>query len=112
MASSPDEGSDYFGFTDFHSYKDFVIYVLSCAPDLFPEEDWLRPEEQMNLDRAFAGLRRGLNLAEQETIDSSALAEGRRLVDDAYALYRAGQNHAGQTELEKLSSLLAKLPSQ
>jgi hypothetical protein len=107
--SSPENNAAYFGFTDLPGFKDYVVYVLSCAPDLFPEEEWRRPEEQMNLERAFVGLRLGLNILAQQTDDSALLDECTKLVDEAGAQYHAGQDHAGQSKLEELERILGKL---
>lgn len=110
--SSLKEKCSSLGFTDLHSFKDYVVYVLSCAPDMFPPEDWRGPEEQMNLDRAFVGLRYGLELTAREKGDSPLLAKCRELVEEAYGLYRVGQDHAGQLKLEEMDKLLMTLPSQ
>jgi hypothetical protein len=113
MAStSPERDPAYFGFTDLHGFKDFVVEVLAGAPDDFMEMDWLAPEEQMNLDRAFVGLRYGLGLALTEKGDSDTLARCRALVDDAYADYDAGRDHAGQLKLEEVEKLLKRLPTE
>lgn len=37
-------------------YHDFLVYVYIHAPNEFPEEDYLQPHEQMNLDKAFSKL--------------------------------------------------------
>jgi len=58
--SSPEKDPAYFGFTDLHGFKDFVAEVIVCAPDMFIPMDWLKPDEQMNLERDFVGLRYGL----------------------------------------------------
>ncbi len=114
MASSSPETNPakYFGFRDLHGFKDFVVYVYSCAADLFPEDDWRGPDEQMNLQRAFVGLRYGLSLAAAEKWDSDTLARCRALVDEAYADYCAGRDHAGQIKLEEVEKLLKKLPTK
>lgn len=110
--SSPENDARYFGFTDLHSFKDFVGYVLLCAPDLFPPEDWLKPEEQMNLDRAFVGLRYGLDLSETEKGASDTIAQCRQLVEESYAEYRAGRDAEGQRKLEEVDKLLSEIPSR
>lgn len=111
-SSSPETNPAYFGFTDLHGFKDFVVEVITGAPDDFMEMDWLKPDEQMNLDRAFIGLRYGLKLTAQEKGESTLLAKCRALVEEAYALYRAGQDNDGQAKLEEMESLLNTLPSQ
>ena len=50
----------YFGFDDVHAFKDYLGMVLCCAPDLFIEEEWLPPDQQMNLERALKGCGTGL----------------------------------------------------
>ena len=114
MASiSPEQDpATYFGFTDLHGFKDFVVYVLSCAPDLFPEDDWRAPDQQMNLERAFLGLRYGLQLMATEKGESHLLNECRQLVDEALTEYRAGRDHDGQKKLEQVENLLRKVPSR
>ena len=111
MASSPDI-PDTYGFNDLHSFKDFVCYVYACAPDLFPFDDWRSPEDQMTLERAFVGLRYGLDLAAKEKGESAVLARCRALVEESYAEYKAGRDHAGQLKLEEVEKLLAKLPTE
>lgn len=110
--SSHESCAKYFGFRDLHACKDFVSMVIVCAPDGFFEEDWLAPDEQLNLDRAFVGLRYGLQLTAAEKGESELLATCRGLVDAAYAKYQAGDEVAGQAELEKMEALLKTLPSQ
>ncbi|WP_395684364.1 hypothetical protein [Dokdonella sp.] len=41
---------------------DFTAYVVVGAPNHFPVEDYLRADEQMTLDRAFAELREGMRM--------------------------------------------------
>lgn len=80
MTTSPDiDPASSFGFSDLHGFKDFVVFVLSCAPDLFPEEDWLPANQQMNLERAFIGLRFGLDIIRKEVGESPLLERCRQL---------------------------------
>lgn len=109
--SSLKEVCSTFGFNDLHSFKDYVVYVLSCAPDLFPPEDWLAPEDQMNLERAFAGLRYGLELTAQEKGESEVLKQCRAIVEQAFVMYVAGDDLAGQHKLEEIEKLLKTIPS-
>ena len=111
-SSSPENDPAYFGFTDLHGFKDFLVAVIVDAPDDFMEMDWLKPEDQMNLDRAFVGLRYGLDLTAKEKGDSEVVAKCRELVEEAYAEYVAGRDMEGQRKLEEMDQLLKKLPSQ
>jgi hypothetical protein len=79
---------------------------------MFPPEDWRPPEEQMSLDRAFVGLRYGLDLTAQEQGEPETVAQCRTLVEQAYESYRAGQDMDGQRKLEEVERLLKKIPSR
>ena len=105
-SSFPESDPTYFSFTDLNGLKDFVAEVIVCAP-----MDWLRPDDQMNLDRAFVGLRYGLDLTEKVQGKSSLLAQCRLLVANAYSDYREGRDHAGQLKPQILApaALLALL---
>jgi hypothetical protein len=68
-----------------------IAYVLICAPDEFPHEDFLPDDQQMNLDRAFEQLRQGVEIAypEAEFAVKRALLHG--ILDRSYKLYLAGE---------------------
>ena len=110
--SSPENDPTYFGFTDLHGFKDYLVSVIVDAPNDFMEMDWLKPEDQMNLDRAFIGLRYGLDLTAKDEGESDLVARCRSLVDNAYADYVAGRDMEGQNKLEEVERLLKTLPSQ
>lgn len=99
-------------FHDFHGFKDFVTIVIVCAPNQFLREDWRAPDDQMNLDRAFAGLHYGLDLTANEKGESPLLAQCRELIDTAYAEYVAGRVREGRIKLQGMEKLLKKLPSR
>jgi hypothetical protein len=50
-----------------------IAYVAMSAPDDFPIEEYLAPQEQMTLDTAFAQLRRGLPVAYDQIVDKDAI---------------------------------------
>jgi hypothetical protein len=100
------------GFHDLHSFKDFVGFVRLCAPDEFPVEDFLPPDEQMTLDRAFDGLRYGLDLTAKEKGELPVLATCRGMVEKAYAHYRAGRMREGFFKLQEMENILKTIPSQ
>jgi hypothetical protein len=96
----------FFGFRNLNGFKDFLGYVQLCAPDLFPADDWRGPDEQMTLDRAFAGIRYGLGLVEKLGCNMVVLSRCQVLVKESYADYRAGKNRAGLQKLETIDELL------
>lgn len=113
MASSSHEDKfAWFGFSDLHSFKDYVVYVHSCAPDMFPPDDWRTSDEQMNLDRAFVGLRYGLDITVAETGKTELVDKCRVLVEEAYAEYQSGQAMEGQRKLEEVDRYISQLPSR
>jgi hypothetical protein len=101
-----------YGFSDLHSFKDYVGWVKLCAPDEFPIEEWAGPADQMTLDLAFEGLRLGLKMAAEEKGERAEFIRGRALVEEAYAAYRDGNVRDGFLKLEELQKLLRKVPSQ
>jgi hypothetical protein len=102
----------HFGFSDLHSFKDYVGWVKICAPERFPAEEWAGPDDQMTLDLAFEGLRLGLTMAAEEKGERAEFTRGRALVEEAYAAYRDGNMRDGFFKLEELQKLLKKVPSQ
>lgn len=101
-----------FGFSDLHSFKDYVGWVKICAPDEFPVEEWAGPGDQMTLDLAFEGLRLGLKMAAEEKGERAEFAQSRTLVEEAYAAYCNDDMRGGFFKLEKLQTFLKKVPSR
>jgi hypothetical protein len=113
MVSSSIDNSPARGFFhDLHSFKDFVAIVIICAPDQFMYEDWRAPDDQLNLDRAFAGLHYGLDLTAKEKGESDRLKKCRQFVQEAYTEYQAKRPREGQAKLEEMEKLLKKFRSQ
>lgn len=102
----------HFGFTDLHSYKDYVGWCKICAPDRFRPREGVGPAGQWTLDLAFEGLRLGLKMAVEEKGERAEFTRGRALVQEAYAAYRDGNVRDGFFKLEELHKLLKKVPSR
>jgi hypothetical protein len=100
-----------YGFSDLHSFKDFVVFVYLCAPDEFPVRDYRSPEDQWNLELAFQGLRDGLQLTSKEKGELPVLASCRAMVEEAYIHYREGRSRDGCLKLQEMEKLLKKIPS-
>ena len=99
-------------FSDFHSFKDYVVFVQTYLPDRFHPREGAGPEEQWTLELAFEGLRLGLHMAAEEKGERPALAQGRALVERAYTAYRDGNVRDGFMTLEELQEVLRKVPSR
>jgi len=101
-----------FPFNDFHSFKDFVVFVQICSANKFPQRQGALADTPWTLDLAFEGLRQGFRMAVQEKGERPAFAESRRLVEEAYDAYKSGDIRSGFMKLEQVQKLLQKIPSQ
>jgi hypothetical protein len=101
-----------FGFTDLHSFKDYVGFAKLCLPDRFPHRDGVSADEQWSVDLAFQGLRLGLEMAVREKGERPEFEESRRLVENAYDAYKSGNVRSGFMKLAQVQKLLNKVPSQ
>ena len=101
-----------FPFNDFHSFKDFVVFVQICSVTKFPQRDGLLSNAPWTLDLAFDGLRFGLNMAVQEKGERQEFAKSRCLVEKAYQAYKSGDVRSGFETLEQVQKRLRKVPSQ
>jgi hypothetical protein len=87
----------------------FIAYVVLYGPDEFPTREWRRPEEQLNLDRAFEELRHGLTCAAKEVGELPEIATARVMLEEAYTHYREGRINPGAWKLQEMSQLLEKI---
>ena len=71
-----------------------IAYVLLYAPDHFPFRDFLPDDQQMNLDRAFDQLRRGVEVAYPEPSDDSKRVLLNDILDRSYSAYKAADEIA------------------
>lgn len=68
-----------------------IAYVMAYAPDSFPYRDFLAPDQQMNLDRAFEQLRHGVSIAYPGDSFSDRRAPLIAILDESYSAFRAGK---------------------
>jgi len=83
-------------------------YVVLRAPDHFPREDHLRPDEQITLQKVFHELRAGLDFVEEDFVRKTLKDSMRVLPDEAQAAYAAGKRHKGAHFLQDLEALVFK----
>lgn len=85
-----------------------IAYTLGYAPDQFPHEDFLAPEDQMNLDRAFEQLHAGVVIAYPE----DSFAEKRKalhaVLDQSFLAYREGRDVEGGKLLNQFEDEIFK----
>lgn len=96
-------------------YHDFLSYVVVSAPDDFPAEDYLQPEEQMTLDKAFSELLGELPAVRSLVKDEQRMAVLRELLRMSQEAYRSGDAARGAHILQEFEGLVwpkHKLPTR
>ena len=93
---------------DIDSLYDFIGYVVLSAPNAFPEEDYLQPEEQMNLERAFEELRKGIDLIDPTMMDDAKHRRLLSLLEESLNSYQAGDEVNGAHLLQDFEALIFK----
>jgi hypothetical protein len=93
---------------DVDSFYNFIGYVVLTAPNRFPVRDYLAQDQQMNLDRAFAELRKGLQLVAAEVSDEEKKTNLSALLDDSLTAYRTGDDVRGAHLLNAFEALIFK----
>jgi len=81
--------------TNISGLFDFIGYVVLCAPNAFPARDYLKPEEQMNLDRAFEELAEGVRLVERDFPNADQQRGLSALLAQSHEAYRSGDEVSG-----------------
>src|SRR5262245_36388177 len=93
---------------DLNALKDFVGYVVLCAPNRFPEEDFLQPDEQMSLERAFEEMRNAMNLFKPSRMNDAKRREALSLLEESLNSYRANEIVKGAHLLQDFRSFIFK----
>ena len=87
---------------DIDSLYDFIGYVVLCAPDDFPRRDYLAEQDQMNLERAFAELQKGIEIA---GIDKTHLS---LILEESLSLYKSGSQIEAAHKLQDFQNAIFK----
>jgi hypothetical protein len=90
----------------FEAYVDFISTVLLCAPDSFPRRDWLKPSEQLNLERAFQVLKDHFSLVRDRVDDEARLAPMEAELAAALRAYQAGEVGNGAKRLQSFERMV------
>jgi len=88
------------------NYRDFLSYVIVCAPNDFPEEDYLQPHEQMTLAKAFAELEAKLSVVSERVKGKDVVALLRELLSMAHNSYLHGQDVEGAHMLQEFETII------
>lgn len=93
---------------DINSLYNFIGYVVLCAPDGFPVEDYIPADQQMTLDRAFTELRHGVALVRADAPDLASINDLEGVLDKALDLYRSGAIVQGAHRLQDFEAMIFK----
>ena len=85
-----------------------IAYVRIYAPGQFPYEDFLAPNEQMTLDRAFEQLHAGVVIAYPEEQFEAKRNELHAILDRSFLAYLNGQEVEGGTLLNEFEGCIFK----
>lgn len=92
------------------SLYDFIGYVVLCAPNNFPNEDYLPPDDQMSLEKAFGELKDAVELIDSEVAPSRKREHLYGLLDQALAAYRSGDDFNGAHLLQDFQDQIFEPP--
>ena len=81
--------------TSLRRLYNFLAVVVLSAPDRFAREDYLKDEDQLNLDRAFEELFYGMQFVREKIKDETEVTRLRGVLQDSYAAYKAGDAKRG-----------------
>jgi hypothetical protein len=96
--------------TSIDSLYDFIGYVVLCAPDNFPAEAYLPPEDQMSLEKAFGELRDAVQLIDSEVASDEKRERIYALLDQALAAYRNHDDFRGAHLLQDFQDAIFEPP--
>ena len=89
--------------------KDTIAYVMAYAPDRFPYRDYLPPDQQMDLDRAFDQLREEFDDVAKGRGESTEINQCRNGIEDAYKNYRKEDMKTGFLTIQDVLHVLQKI---
>jgi len=95
---------------DKESFFDFLGFMIVHAPD-FPEEDFLDPDEQLDIEKAFIELDDGISII-GGTVDESQLTKMRDLASRSRLCFRNGDEIGGTELLQQLDEIVKQVASE
>lgn len=91
---------------NFEGLLDFLSLVIVHAPDDFPKEDYLRDDEQLNLEMAFEEIGNGMQFVAKRIPDENILQQLRSYLDLSLAAYRQGNDVKGAHLLQDFERVI------
>lgn len=86
---------------NYSEFYEFLAKVLLCAPDDFPKEDYLDEEDQLNLQKAYEELYKGLRFVEEKA-DIKIYIQCKDDLAASKAAYESGNEKAGSFLIQKI----------
>jgi hypothetical protein len=80
--------------------------VVLCAPDRFAVRDYLAPDEQMTLDRAFNHMRDAIDTLYPEDHFNDKRSSLAQALDGALSAYRDGDRYNGAHRLQDFQDMI------
>src|SRR4051794_16685062 len=90
----------------------FIGYVVLCAPDHFPYEDYLDAADQMSLEKAFGELREAVQLIDAEVAPPKRRTHLYALLDQSLGAYRRRDVVSGAHLLQDFRNLVFEDPDK
>ena len=91
--------------------REIVAYTMAYAPDAFPVRDYLPPDSQMSLERAFSEINGHLDSVASSLGETSQLLSCRQSVASSLRYYTAGDKDHGFLALQDAYHVLGQLSS-
>lgn len=92
---------------DKESFFDFLGFMIVHAPD-FPEEDFLDPDEQLDIEKAFVELNDGIVLI-GESVSKSQFNEMKAIVKKSLDCFRDGDEVGGTSAIQELDEIVKQV---
>jgi len=83
-------------------FEEFLSVVWLCAPDEFFKEDWRKEDEQLDLEKAFVELERGLGFLKEKIKDDKKIAILEQLLKDIMDAYRVSDIKNGAKLVQEM----------
>lgn len=87
---------------NYQEFYEFLAKLLLCAPDDFPVEDYLPTEKQLNLQRAYDELDKGLIFVKQRLNNDEKYQRVVADIKESKMAYEVGNESKGAQLIQKL----------
>jgi len=92
---------------NYSEFYEFLAKLLLCAPDDFPEEDYLDKDNQLNLQRAYEELNKSLVFVEKHINDKNKFELIKNDLAASKKAYECGNEKEGAFLIQKIRRELA-----